>query len=553
MYRRVVVTVFLGVLGLLTLSGCKLNSSPQISVFSAFPSYGVAPTRVTFSLSVSDPDIDSGTLTCELDFGDGSQIQSFPCPSKPTVKHGYGAGNYTATLVASDGNGGTSKAIRHINVSIPNYPSDACPRISSSANSLGIDAKRSDNRRGMGEFSSALFVPGELLVYRPGNLKMQSAQDLALEKKLGLERLSTPAVSGWVHYRVPTGSEEELAKQILNSGLGEYVQPNYRYKILDVPNDPLYSNRQKTQYDFMHITQAWNELPASPCRPIVGVIDTGVAYDHPDIEENIYYGYDLSDMDGDPYPSGDSPHGTMVASIFGAETNNNLGMASDSRGIAYIMPLKVFPNATSSTIATAVNWARQHGVHMLNMSFCIQANDGTCADLTDATIEDALRDAYNDGIVSFAASGNYNDNFVGYPASSLYTIAVGATDNDNPPNRADEGDWGAGNGSNYGSRLDVMAPGTEVLGAGIPDNSDPEPYMQGSGTSFASPYAAGVAALYISRYYATENDLPGPDLVRDCMRSTAQDLGPAGVDDETGAGLVRADQMLDTTNSLCYP
>jgi len=546
-------------LALFILAGCRINTAPKIIVFAASPSSGEAPLSVAFAITATDGDGDP--LTCTLNYGDGSPNAVFSCSHATSRQHNYSVGNYTATLAVSDGRGGNANATVNVSVSQPSTPSGACPLPGSS--SLGTLAVEEQEPRGLGDFANAAYVPGELLVRQQSGVSLQSARVATLENELGLKRLSTPGLNGWVRYQVPAGGEEDLASQILSSGLGEYVQPNYRYMLLADPNDTYYNSYQKTQYDLMHITEAWNELPTDPCRPIVGVIDSGVADDHPDLDANIVPGRDVSDNDDDPYPEAGSYHGTMVASIFGAETNNGRGMASDSRGIAYIMPLKIFPNATSSTIAGAINWARQRGVHVLNMSVCILNNSGdACADLTnnpDATIEDALRDAYNDGIVSFAASGNYNDSFVGYPASSPYTIAVGATDNDDPPHRADEGDWcpssnpNCGSGSNYGSRLDVMAPGTDVLGAGVPDSTDSEPYMHGSGTSFASPYAAGVAALYISRYYATENDLPGPDLVRDCMRSTAQDLGSVGVDDETGAGLVRADQMLDTTNSVCYP
>ncbi|WP_457631742.1 S8 family serine peptidase, partial [Oceanithermus sp.] len=155
--------------------------------------------------------------------------------------------------------------------------------------------------------------------------------------------------------------------------------------------------------------------------------------------------------------------------------------------------------------------------------------------------------AYNSGVISLAASGNYDDSFVGYPASSQYTIAVGATDNNNPPDRASF--------SNYGSNLDVVAPGIAVLGAGIPSASEPEPYLAGDGTSFSTPYAAGVMALYLSQYYAySGGQLPDPATAASCIRSSAQDLGAAGFDVYTGMGLVRADQMLDTVNNLygCY-
>ena len=220
--------------------------------------------------------------------------------------------------------------------------------------------------------------------------------------------------------------------------------------------------------------------------------------------------------------------------------------------------LKVFPNAYSTTIANAIDWAVDNGAHILNLSLCITDDTGACADMTgspDTTIDAALKRAYDSGVVSLAASGNYNDDFVGYPASSDYTIAVGATDNSSPPERADSGDWGTGKGSNYGNLLDVVAPGTDVLSAAIPTSSEPEPYEYGYGTSFATPYAAGVMALYVSQYHATTGgSLPSPATATSCIRSAAEDLGSAGFDIYTGMGMVRADRMLNTANNLysCY-
>ncbi|WP_457637248.1 S8 family peptidase [Oceanithermus sp.] len=426
---------------------------------------------------------------------------------------------------------------------------------------------------GVSRFDGLAYKPGELIVYS-SPLSPQSAEAASLEARLGVQKIADLREPGWHLYRVPAGKEEQLAQEIVASGLAEYAQPNYSYKLLYTPNDPYYTTvdvtgSQELQFGFMGVENAWDELLPGGCRPIVGVIDTGVAYDHPDLIENVIGGYDFSDNDADPYPDvsdinnpndsdTDNFHGTMVASIIGAETNNSQGMAGVTSNLAYIMPLKVFPNSYSSTIASAIDWAVDNGANILNMSMCIQDTDGTCADLTsspDATIEAALERAYNSGVISLAASGNYDQSFVGYPASSQYTIAVGATDNSNPPERADSTVWGTGYGSNYGDDLDVVAPGTDVLGAVIPSPTDPEPYMWGYGTSFATPYAAGVMALYISQYYAySQGSLPDPVTATNCIRSAAEDLGTAGFDIYTGMGMVRADNMLDTaTNAYgCY-
>jgi len=558
MYRK---GFFLAALLALLLTACRINNPPVINQFSVTPNSGIAPLIVTVAASASDPD--GNVLHCNIEFGDGSPEQGVAC-SASNVEHTYSAGSYTITYTVSDGRGSIANRNASVNV---NPLSNVCPQpstLSLSRQSLG-DKKEP---QGIGKFVDGAYQPGELIVYS-SPLSPQSTAVAELSSRLGVQKVADLSQPGWSVYKVPSGEEARKAAEIVASGLGSYVQPNYRYKLLYTPNDTLFDAIDKTgsqaiQYDFMKVGAAWDKLSPEGCRPIVAVIDSGVAYDHRDLDENVIHGYDFSDSDSNPYPDvnsehANSEHGTMIASIIGAITNNNKGMAGVSNNLAYIMPLKIFPDRNSTTIANAINWATDNGAHILNMSICIVDASRHCADMTnnpDETIEAALQRAYSAGVIALAASGNYDDSFVGYPASSDYTIAVGATDNSNPPERADSGDWEDGYGSNYGSKLDVVAPGTDVLGAIIPSSSDPEPFAYGSGTSFSTSYAAGVMALYVSQYYAHSGGtaLPNPSTAAACIRSAAQDLSPANPDIYTGAGLVRADRMLDADNNVyaCY-
>ncbi|WP_456411431.1 S8 family serine peptidase [Oceanithermus sp.] len=531
MYRKIGILL---TASLFILAGCRINTPPVITNFSASPTSGGAPLTVTFYASATDADDDP--ITCTLDYGDGSTKSTFSCTDAAEQTHTYNAGAYTATLTVSDGRGGSDA--RSLSIDVTGLE-NACPAPSGS--SLGAQPLTTEKEpEGMAPFDGLAYKPGELLVYR-GGVGLQSARVVELEHELGLQALDAP-LTGWVRYRVPAGQEAELAQQILSAGLGSYVQPNYAYRLLATPNDTYYITYQQTQYDLMQVSQSWDLISASSCNPIVAVVDSGVAYDHVDLDAYVINGYDFSDSDSDPYPNPGDDHGTMVASIIAAETNNNQGMAGTTGNRAYIMPLKVFPNAYSTTIADAINWAVQYNAHIINLSLCITDSNGACADLTDSpdvAIETALQNAYDNGIVSLAASGNDGNSFVGYPASSQYTIAVGAINDDKT--RASF--------SNYGTLLDVVAPGVSVLSASIPSTTDP-PYLFGDGTSFATPYAAGVASLYISQYYAQKNALPSPSQIISCMRSAAEDLGTT----DTGSGLVRADRMLDASNNLygCY-
>ena len=319
-------------------------------------------------------------------------------------------------------------------------------------------------------------------------------------------------------------------------GAAQYVQPNYRYGPLLVPNDPLYLPDQQAQFQLLGLEAAWDQASAS-CRPVVAVVDTGAAFDHPDLDAVLLPGYDFSD--DDPDASDMDGHGTRVASLIAAETHNNEGMASVTQGAAYLLPLKVFPNATTLTLAQAIHFAVDADAHVINLSLCLLNNDQTaCTDQPDGLIEDALSRAYTQGVLVLAASGNDGLGYVGYPASSSYTLAVGAIDDNK--NRASF--------SNYGDTLDLVAPGVNVLGAASPSG-----YALGSGTSFATPLASGVAALYIAEHYARKGAVPPTDRIRTCLTSTAEDLGTPGFDSSFGFGLVRADRVLDPNNGTCYP
>ena len=524
------------VASLFVLAGCRINTAPVITTFSASATSGEAPLTITFYASASDADGDP--ITCTLDYGDGSAKSTFSCAGVVQQTHTYNAGTYTATLTANDGRGGSTAQSLSIVVTAPLSVCPAPSGASLGAQPLAVEQEP----EGAAPFDGLAYKPGELLVYR-GGVGLQSARIAELERELDLEALDAPR-TGWVRYRVPAGQEAQLAQQILATGLGTYVQPNYAYKLLATPNDTYYATYQQTQYDLMQISQSWDlfDVNNPGCKPIVAVVDSGVAYDHVDLDERVISGYDLSDDDADPYPAPGDDHGTMVASIVAAETDNAQGMAGTTDNRAYVMPLKVFPNAYSTTIADAIDWAVQYDAHVINLSLCLVDANGACADLTDnpdATIETALQNAYNNGVVSLAASGNDGNDFVGYPASSLYTIAVGAINDDKT--------WASF--SNYGDLLDVVAPGVSVFSASIPSTTDP-PYLLGDGTSFATPYAAGVASLYISQYYAQKNALPSPSQISSCMRSAAEGLA----DTRTGSGLVRADRMLDASTNLygCY-
>ena len=259
---------------------------------------------------------------------------------------------------------------------------------------------------------------------------------------------------------------------------------------------------------------------------IIAVIDTGVAIDHEDLKNKIIGGYNFVSDNNNPYD--DHGHGTMVASIAAAETNNGIGMA----GVAWnclIMPVKVMDNEGNGSylqIAAGIRYAADNGAKVINLSV---------GGINPSFIlEDACKYAFEKGSVIIAASGNINSS-VYYPAAyDDYCLAVGASD------YKDE----LAAFSNYGPSIDIVAPGVAVFGAVyIPAEPDKlNGYGWDSGTSFSTPYVSGAVAILLSyKPFLTTN------MVMDLLRMTADDVNIdtyPGTDDYMGYGRLNINRLL---------
>jgi subtilisin family serine protease len=249
----------------------------------------------------------------------------------------------------------------------------------------------------------------------------------------------------------------------------------------------------------------------------VAVIDTGIDYNHADLNANYAGGYDF--VNDDANPMDDNGHGTMVSGVIAAEDNGSgvVGVAPQAR----LYALKVLGASGSgwqSDVIAGVDWARANGMQVVNMS--LGSSSATTA------FQTAMANAYNAGLVLVAAAGNSGNCYgsgdnVSYPARYSQVIAVAATDsNDIRPCF-----------SSTGPTAEIAAPGvstrTTYRGGG---------YAYGSGTSFASPHVAGTAALVIA------GGISSNTAVRQRLQTTADDLGATGRDNLYGYGLVDADE-----------
>ena len=286
-----------------------------------------------------------------------------------------------------------------------------------------------------------------------------------------------------------------------------YAHPHGLYEPVLTPNDPMLEEQWAVQK--MRLPEAWNTTTGD-VNVIVGIIDTGRDPNHPDLSGQFLPGYDYYANDPDPWDVGG--HGTMVAGVVGAIGNNGTGVAG-TNWKCKILPYRVGDWSLSIwAIVQSLRDATDKGARVINMSF--GGFGGWPA------MHDALKYAYSKGVVLIAAAGNSYTQTPVYPAAYPEVIGVVAT------NRSDQKAYF----SSYGSWVDVSAPGQEILTTTVGGG-----YKSVNGTSFASPYTAGLASLLLSVNPTLTNEE-----VREILRSTAVDLGSAGFDNVFGYGRIDA-------------
>ena len=367
-------------------------------------------------------------------------------------------------------------------------------------------------------FSTGAYAPDELIVRFKSSTSAKRIdecfQGVDIYVQTEIEELHVLVLS------INSGDIASTFNHVLNCAGVLYVEPNFLLQAADtIPNDPDWS----LQYGLVNIRapQGW-DLSRGSSSVTIAIVDTGVDLNHLDLVGKLVAGYDF--VNNDANPQDDNGHGTHVAGIAAASTNNALGVAGVSWG-ARIMPVKVL-NATGggtyANTATGVIWAVDHGAQVINLSL------GGTGEAT--VLEDAINYAHSKGAVVVAAAGNTGINFVLYPARYPNVIAVARTDSSN--------NW---DGSNYGPEVDLAAPGNSIYSTAIGG------YDYKSGSSMATGFVSGLAAILKGISSDTS-----PDTIESQMESTALDIEFAGWDEYTGAGLIQMDaaikQALQVTN-----
>lgn len=249
----------------------------------------------------------------------------------------------------------------------------------------------------------------------------------------------------------------------------EYAEPNHMLKAFYIPNDPFFAYQYGPQK--VQAPDAW-DVTTSNGNIKIAIIDTGIQLNHPELAIKLWPGYNF--VEGNLNPNDGNGHGTHVAGIAGALTENSLGIAGIAPS-ASIIPVRALDNSgngTLSNIANAITYSTNAGAKVINLS--LGSSQGSI------TLENAINHAWNQGVVIVAAAGNEASNTLTYPAAYQNVIAVASTDiNDQ------KSDF-----SNYGTWVEVSAPGSAILSTYTGSY-----YAYLSGTSMACPHVAGLAAL----------------------------------------------------------
>ena len=386
------------------------------------------------------------------------------------------------------------------------------------------------------------YAPGQLLVRFKPSVSTQFVN--ATLAAYGTEKIKRISQLNLYQVRIPDWvSVEEMAYAISQNPEVMSAGPNYAARIAVTPNDPLF----RYQYALNNTGQdvgppgspsgkasadikapaGWEETKGT-AETVIAIIDSGIDFEHPDLKNKIISpGHDFANDDGDA--TDDNGHGTYVAGIAAADTNNNEGIA----GVGWnckILPVKVTDaegSAWYDDLIDGILWAADNGAHVINLSLGGEESDDS--------LRDALKYAHDKGVVIAASAGN-DDAAVFYPAAyDAYCLAVAATDYDDA--RASY--------SCYGPEVDVAAPGEWVLSTyptTMVDLNEYLPYIWGNGTSSSAPHVAGLAGLIKGlKPWLTVDE------IMDVIRFSSEDVNSeehSGKDQYIGYGRINMEKAL---------
>ena len=350
-------------------------------------------------------------------------------------------------------------------------------------------------------------APGQQLV--PGELVV--GFDVGVTKRE--ERAAVDASGGAIDQRLESidgalvtadpGETGEVADRLERRQAVRFVEPNFVVKAARLPNDAGFGHQWGLRN--VRAPAAWDVTTGAPVS--VAVLDTGVAYDHPDLAANIWtnaaeqqngmdedgdgfaddiHGADFLDQDADPRD--DDAHGSHVAGIIGARGNNSIGVTGVSWDVR-IMALKFLDSSgdgNTADAAAAIDYAVDHGARVINASWS--------GPRFSNALYSAIQRAGARGTLFVAAAGNEgvdSDHEPQYPAAFDLPNVISVAASDRQDRLLEFSSYGK-------TSIDLAAPGEDISST-VPPEFDPSGYTSFSGTSMAAPFVSGAAALYLSR------------------------------------------------------
>jgi thermitase len=384
-------------------------------------------------------------------------------------------------------------------------------------------------------------VPGRLLVkFKPSR---GNAQHEALLRQYGLQRARSVGgtLVGAAEAFTTQGDAEKIARDLNKNPEVAYAEPVFTLPFPRVqtgdeppisddarlPNDPLFEKQYA--HKITQTPASWAANPGHP-RVVLAIVDSGVDAGHPDLKAKIVGAYNSAD--GNAEVKDFVGHGTHVAGIAAALTNNQIGVAGVAPECS-ILAVKVAPGSSTAPstegIARGILYSLEKGAQVINLSLGSRRES--------MAITDAVKQALARNVVVVVAMGNDAGNIKSWPAAVPGVIAVGSTDARDQRSRF----------SNYGDWISVTAPGSDILST-FPFNSNmigQKEYGSISGTSMAAPFVTGLAGLIRSKY----PNLPAAEVKR-VIEASSEDLGKPGFDPEFGFGRVHAARALSRASEL---
>ena len=357
---------------------------------------------------------------------------------------------------------------------------------------------------------NAVAVPGEIIVKFRSGVSASSINTMSAQ--LGMKQVRVN--NAGIRKMTVAGNTQAAIEKLKQNPNVVYAEPNYEIRMMDytvqkVVNDPDLAKQWAIAK--VGAAEAW-DVTMGTKNTLLAIVDTGIDYNHPDLAGRVDKGRDFINNDDDAMD--DQGHGTHCAGIAAASANDGVGIAGLAPNVS-LLAVKVLSaqgGGSNESVASGIVYAADKGSHIISLSLG--------GGYPSQAIQDAVNYANSKGALVIAAMGNNGRESKSYPAACDGVMAVGATDiND-----------ARASFSQYGSWISVGAPGHNILST-IPGNK----YAVYSGTSMATPYAAGLASLVKSQFPSMN-----AAQIKAKIEKSATDVGETGFDKMFGHGRINA-------------